>query len=52
MRRLGLMVWQDAVSMFWEKPYTEGEQYRTAGEKAQFELEMRRMVEVHIPHLS
>ena len=44
--RLGMVVWQDAVSMFWEKPYWEGERYRTPLEKAQFEAELRRMVEV------
>ena len=41
-----MLVWQDMVSMYWEKPYLEGEGYRSPGEKAQFELEMRRMVQV------
>ncbi len=41
-----MLVWQDAVSMFWEKPYWEGERYRTLLEKAQLEAELRRMVEV------
>lgn len=48
--RLGMLVWQDMVSMYWEKPYLEGEGYRSPGEKAQFELEMRRMVEVCSTH--
>ncbi|BDA45139.1 probable beta-glucuronidase [Coccomyxa sp. Obi] len=45
--RLGMLVWQDMVAMFWEKPYMEGERYRTPLEKAQFEAELRRMVEEH-----
>ncbi|CAL8469103.1 g8644 [Coccomyxa elongata] len=45
--KLGMVVWQDTVSMFWEKPSWEGERYRTPLEKAQFEEELHRMVEEH-----
>lgn len=41
-----MIVWQDAVAMFWEKPWTEKEGYRSEPEKRQFELELKRMVEV------
>jgi hypothetical protein len=44
--RKGMIVWQDAVAMFWEKPYTEHEGYRSEPEKQQFLLELKRMVEV------
>lgn len=47
-----MLVWQDAVSMYWEKPYWEGERYRTPLEKTQFEAELHRMVEVRGSTLS
>lgn len=38
--------------MYWESPFTGAEfmdtMYRTPAEKAQFELELKRLIEVHI----
>lgn len=46
-----MVTWQDMVAMYWEKPYMEGERYRSPGEKLQFETEFHRMIEVltHTP---
>lgn len=39
-------------AMYWESPFTGAEfmdtMYRTPAEKAQFELELKRLIEVHI----
>jgi hypothetical protein len=48
------MVWQDMPSMYWEDPYTGAQPgdiaYRTPPEKAQFEHELQRLIEVILMH--
>ncbi len=35
--------------MYWEDPFSQGESYRAGVEKAQFEHELTRMIEVSRP---
>ncbi len=42
---------QDMPAMYWEDPFSQGESYRGHGEKAQFEHELTRMIDVSIQNL-
>ena len=44
--RLGMLVWQDMPSMYWEDPFSAGPSYRAPVEKKQHEHELTRMIEV------
>jgi hypothetical protein len=44
--RLGMLVWQDMPSMYWEDPFSTGPGFRAPGEKRQFERELTRLIEV------
>ncbi|CAK0785159.1 hypothetical protein CVIRNUC_008365 [Coccomyxa viridis] len=48
--KLGMLIWQDMPSMYWEDPYSGliGDSWRSSDEKAQFRLELQRMVTWHI----
>lgn len=41
-----LVMVQDMPAMYWEDPFSQGESYRAAAEKVQFEHELTRMIEV------
>ena len=44
--RLGMLVWQDMPSMYWEDPFSAGPSYRAPSEKQQHQHELTRMIEV------
>ena len=44
--RLGMLVWQDMPSMYWEDPFSAGPSYRSPAEKRQHQYELTRMIEV------
>ena len=44
--RLGMLVWQDMPSMYWEDPFSAGPSYRSPVEKRQHQHELTRMIEV------
>lgn len=48
--RMGMLVWQDTPSMFYEDPFNAGISYRHPQEKAQHMHEMQRMIEVILHH--
>jgi hypothetical protein len=43
--RLGMLVWQDMPSMYWEDPFSAGPGYRAPSEKQQHQHELTRMIE-------
>ena len=43
--RLGMLVWQDMPSMYWEDPFSAGPSYRAPAEKRQHQHELTRMIE-------
>ncbi|EIE19334.1 hypothetical protein COCSUDRAFT_44686 [Coccomyxa subellipsoidea C-169] len=43
--KLGMLVWQDMPSLFWEDPFNDGLYYRHPQEKAQHTHELTRMIE-------
>ncbi|BDA43732.1 probable beta-glucuronidase [Coccomyxa sp. Obi] len=45
--RIGMLVWQDMPSMFYEDPFNAGISYRLPQEKAQHMHELQRMIEEH-----
>ena len=47
--RLGMLVWQDMPSMYWEDPFSAGPGFRAPSEKRQFEHELTRLIEVSLP---
>ena len=47
--RMGMLVWQDMPSMFYEDPFNAGISYRHPQEKAQHMHELQRMIEVQTP---
>ena len=49
--RLGMLVWQDMPSMYWEDPFSAGPSYRAPSEKQQHQHELTRMIEAS-QHLS
>lgn len=50
--RLGMLVWQDMPSMYWEDPFSAGPSYRSPAEKRQHEHELTRMIEARLRTLS
>ena len=47
--RLGMLVWQDMPSMYWEDPFSAGPGFRAPSEKRQFEHELTRLIEASLP---